>query len=60
MFVILMGLLGSLGALLPAGLVLFIPDGWRQWNRRNLSRRRGCFDGEIGTTPHEEKQGHAD
>ncbi|MGH7217347.1 MAG: ZIP family metal transporter [Nitrospiraceae bacterium] len=28
-FVIWMGLLGSLGALLPAGLVLFIPDGWR-------------------------------
>lgn len=25
-----MGLLGSLGALLPACLVLFIPDGWRQ------------------------------
>ncbi|MBM4139196.1 MAG: ZIP family metal transporter [Nitrospira sp.] len=25
-----MGLLGSLGALLPAAVVLFIPDGWRQ------------------------------
>ena len=36
MFVILMGLLGSLGALLPAGLVLFIPDGWRQWMMPNL------------------------
>jgi zinc and cadmium transporter len=29
-FAIWMGLLGSLGALLPACLVLFIPDGWRQ------------------------------
>ncbi len=29
-FAILMGLLGSLGALLPAAVVLFIPDGWRQ------------------------------
>lgn len=29
-FVVLMGLLGSLGALLPAAIVLFIPDGWRQ------------------------------
>jgi len=29
-FVVLMGLLGSLGALLPAAVVLFIPDGWRQ------------------------------
>jgi zinc and cadmium transporter len=29
-FVILMGLLGSLGALLPAAVVLFISDGWRQ------------------------------
>ena len=28
-FVIWMGLLGSLGALIPACLVLFIPDGWR-------------------------------
>lgn len=28
-FVVLMGLLGSLGALLPAAVVLFIPDGWR-------------------------------
>lgn len=28
-FVFWMGLLGSLGALLPACLVLFIPDGWR-------------------------------
>jgi zinc and cadmium transporter len=28
--VIMMGLLGSLGALLPAAVVLFIPDGWRQ------------------------------
>lgn len=28
-FVVWMGLLGSLGALLPACLVLFIPDGWR-------------------------------
>jgi zinc and cadmium transporter len=35
-FVILMGLLGSLGALLPACLVLFIPDGWRQWVMPNL------------------------
>lgn len=25
-----MGLLGSLGALVPAAIVLFIPDGWRQ------------------------------
>ncbi|MGB4069079.1 MAG: ZIP family metal transporter [Nitrospira sp.] len=29
-FVVSMGLLGSLGALLPAAVVLFIPDGWRQ------------------------------
>ena len=29
-FAIWMGLLGSLGALIPACLVLFIPDGWRQ------------------------------
>lgn len=29
-FVVAMGLLGSLGALLPAAVVLFIPDGWRQ------------------------------
>ncbi len=28
-FAIWMGLLGSLGALIPACLVLFIPDGWR-------------------------------
>lgn len=28
-FVVIMGLLGSLGALLPAAVVLFIPDGWR-------------------------------
>lgn len=28
-FVVAMGLLGSLGALLPAAVVLFIPDGWR-------------------------------
>ncbi|MCP9469147.1 MAG: ZIP family metal transporter [Nitrospira sp.] len=28
-FVVLMGLLGSLGALLPTALVLLIPDGWR-------------------------------
>lgn len=28
-FAVLMGLLGSLGALIPACLVLFIPDGWR-------------------------------
>ena len=28
-FVVLMGLIGSLGALLPAAVVLFIPDGWR-------------------------------
>jgi zinc and cadmium transporter len=26
-----MGLLGSLGALLPAAVVLFVPDGWRYW-----------------------------
>jgi len=29
-FVFLMGLLGSLGALVPAAVVLFIPDGWRR------------------------------
>jgi zinc and cadmium transporter len=29
-FAVLMGLLGSLGALIPACLVLFIPDGWRR------------------------------
>lgn len=29
-FVLAMGLLGSLGALIPACVVLFIPDGWRQ------------------------------
>ncbi|OQW30899.1 MAG: hypothetical protein A4E19_09140 [Nitrospira sp. SG-bin1] len=29
-FVLCLGLLGSLGALLPAAVVLFIPDGWRQ------------------------------
>jgi zinc and cadmium transporter len=29
-FALAMGLLGSLGALLPAALVLFIPDGWRR------------------------------
>jgi zinc and cadmium transporter len=29
-FVVLMGLLGSLGALLPTCLVLFITDGWRR------------------------------
>ncbi|MBA5867323.1 MAG: ZIP family metal transporter [Nitrospira sp. CR1.3] len=28
-FVVLMGLLGSLGALVPAAAVLFVPDGWR-------------------------------
>ncbi|MFM8540797.1 MAG: ZIP family metal transporter [Nitrospira sp.] len=28
-FVVLMGLLGSLGALLPAAVILFVPDGWR-------------------------------
>lgn len=28
-FVVLMGLLGSLGALLPAAVILIIPDGWR-------------------------------
>jgi zinc and cadmium transporter len=29
-FAVMMGLLGSLGALVPAALVLFIPDGWRR------------------------------
>jgi zinc and cadmium transporter len=29
-FAVLLGLLGSLGALLPAAVVLFIPDGWRR------------------------------
>jgi zinc and cadmium transporter len=29
-FVVMMGLLGSLGALVPAAAVLFIPDGWRR------------------------------
>ena len=44
LFVVLMGLLGSIGALLPACLVLFIPDGWRhRWMPYLLSFATGTM-----------------